>query len=207
MSRCPKPLATLTAGFRSSYCCLRSLIFPKTAIISGFSTYAKERTFILALLFILPAKPSSIHTYTLHGYVFGCSKSTATTGHQTFFLGISLNRDCSYKPKGQIPSVPEQDRKTHSWFTSVFSQTHLYYSPKLFPLSLSSCISPPIQPICHLLTIAATEYLAREGHFAAQPPASVPAEPLPPLAPSAEKPVSGDLKLLIFRPGLTNCQD
>lgn len=90
----------------------------------------------------------------------------------------------------------------------VFSAKPTYVTVQSFFLSLSHHVSlhQPSQSVI-FLTIAATEYLAREGHFAAQPPASIPAEPLPPLAPSAEKPVSGDLKLLISRPGLTNCQD
>lgn len=86
-------------------------------------------------------------------------------GISNFFPGIALNRDCSCKPKGQIPSVPEQHGKTHSWFTSVFGKTHLYYSPKLFPLSLSSHISPSIQPICHLFDDSSNRVFSQRRAF------------------------------------------
>lgn len=167
----------------------------------------KEHLSWLCSSFSLPSPAPSILN-TLHVYAFGCWKSAATTGHQTLFPGISLNRDCSYKPKGQITISTRAARKDSQLVYKCFQQNPLMLQSKAFSsLSLIMYLSTNPANLVIFLTIAATEYLAREGHFTAQPPASIPAEPLPPLAPSAEKPVSGDLKLLISRPGLTNCQD
>lgn len=184
-----------------------SLFFPKASIIWGFSPYVKERTSILevrALLFILSAVPSCIHPYTSYTDVFVCSQSPASTGSQTSPLAshFAVNQEGKYRP---CLSSVERSTAAHK----CFQQNPLLLNPaQSFFLSLSLYLiyihlHQARQVLCHLLTV----FSQQKGIEPFSPPRrSLQSRSRPSLPPQQETAL-GDLKLLIFRPSLTNCLD
>lgn len=129
------------------------------------------------------------YTYIVHVLGKCCNNGRANFSHGILIEISALNQKSKYHQ--YLSSMERLFRKN----------THIKYSSKYFPLSVFH-IYPSTQPsvLAYFDNSRTWIFSQQKSVWLSSPPELVPVQPLLILA-------LGDLKLLIFRPGLTNCQN